>query len=131
MKEDQWRQQAAMARAGGSAGFSNEIASSESDGSEDEVAQDEREERDELRRDRKRDMQREMRMETMTKKQKIRNERNDDDRDVSEKIALGQAPTKSKDSLFDARFRDAPTYLFLWPCSLFSLSFSLSLSFFL
>lgn len=63
-----------------------------------------KEERQELRRERKRDMRREMRMEARKAEKKSLGGRDrNEDRDVSEKIALGQAPKKSKDSMYDTR----------------------------
>jgi len=62
-----------------------------------------REEREELRRDRERDLKRDFRMERM-KDDKIKKKTVDDaERDISEKIALGQAPGVSKDAMFDQR----------------------------
>lgn len=62
-----------------------------------------RRERDAIRRERKKERERELRMEKLGKKGKLAR---DDDRDVSEKIALGQlqgAGKLSGDALFDAR----------------------------
>eukprot|EP01097_Dermamoeba_algensis_P009588 TRINITY_DN67_c0_g1_i3.p1 TRINITY_DN67_c0_g1~~TRINITY_DN67_c0_g1_i3.p1 ORF type:complete len:556 (+),score=157.11 TRINITY_DN67_c0_g1_i3:55-1722(+) len=57
-------------------------------------------ERDELREERRREREREKRLEAAGKLKK----RKDDDRDVSEKVALGQlAPTMSSESMYDQR----------------------------
>ena len=55
--------------------------------------------RNELRAQRKREIERSMRMEAAGKKE----DKRDQERDVSEKIALGQAQPMSKDSMFDQR----------------------------
>eukprot|EP00922_Rhytidocystis_sp_ex-Travisia-forbesii_P015825 GHVS01023586.1.p1 GENE.GHVS01023586.1~~GHVS01023586.1.p1 ORF type:complete len:421 (+),score=85.55 GHVS01023586.1:79-1341(+) len=56
--------------------------------------------REVIEKDRKRELERDMRLEKAGKK----NKRNrDDDRDISERIALGQAQPTSQESLFDAR----------------------------
>lgn len=63
----------------------------------------ERRERDRIRRDRKKEREREMRLENMGRKGKMAR---DDDRDVSEKIALGQlqgAGKLSGEAMFDSR----------------------------
>ncbi|RLN90678.1 hypothetical protein BBJ28_00027088, partial [Nothophytophthora sp. Chile5] len=63
-----------------------------------------RRERDRIRRDRKKEREREMRMEKLGKKGKMAR---DEDRDVSEKIALGQLQGAGKaggsDAMFDSR----------------------------
>eukprot|EP00350_Pseudokeronopsis_sp_OXSARD2_P008258 CAMPEP_0170552530 /NCGR_PEP_ID=MMETSP0211-20121228/10404_1 /TAXON_ID=311385 /ORGANISM="Pseudokeronopsis sp., Strain OXSARD2" /LENGTH=153 /DNA_ID=CAMNT_0010860291 /DNA_START=754 /DNA_END=1215 /DNA_ORIENTATION=- len=58
-------------------------------------------ERDEIRHQRKREIERDRRMEVAGKK-KDKNTR-DQERDVSEKIALGQAQPTSKEAMFDQR----------------------------
>ena len=69
----------------------------------DESKVDDLEEREELRRDLKRDLRREMRMSRMgTQARKSKMER-DNNRDVSEQIALGKKVGVSQDSLFDQR----------------------------
>jgi len=72
---------------------------------EDEDDKDKREERDAVRRDVQRELKREQRMERMKeeKRNQIKKLRNDDDRDVSEKIALGHVPQMTKDGMFDQR----------------------------
>ncbi|EFA85880.1 nuclear receptor coactivator NC0A-62 [Heterostelium album PN500] len=62
---------------------------------------DERKERDRIRLEKKREREREYRMEAAGKKSKMNR---DGDRDISEKIALGQVQaTRSEDSIFDQR----------------------------
>lgn len=56
-------------------------------------------ERDQLRYQQKREIERDRRMEVAGKK-KTKNQR-DEDRDISEKIALGQAQPTSRDAMFD------------------------------
>jgi SNW domain-containing protein 1 len=58
-------------------------------------------EREQLRYQRKREIERERRMEVAGKRQD--KEGRDQTRDISEKIALGQAQPSSKDALFDQR----------------------------
>lgn len=62
-----------------------------------------KEARDALRRDRQRDLKREMRQESRKVEQGIHSQQRERERDVSEKIALGQAPQASKDTQFDQR----------------------------
>jgi len=62
---------------------------------------DAREQRESLRKDRARELRRDQRLEA--KKVEKGKAVKDGDRDVSEKIALGQAVAKSKDSMFDQR----------------------------
>ncbi|KAG5518674.1 hypothetical protein PMAC_002643 [Pneumocystis sp. 'macacae'] len=93
--------------------------SGESENSEDERAAKERED---LRRERRRDAERQMRMSRMGAEQRLKVMAREQNRDISEKIALGLAkPTISKDSLFDNRlfnqtagldsgFKDDDTY---------------------
>jgi len=72
---------------------------------EDAYALEARAERDEIRRDRHRELKRELRMEAMSEEKKAAKSfaARDRERDVSEKIALGQAVQQSKDALFDQR----------------------------
>lgn len=66
----------------------------------DEETLEEKKERDELRYERKRERDRKRHQDNYRGKKKLRT---DDDRDVSEKVALGEAPTASADTMFDAR----------------------------
>ena len=114
-KEQELRNLAAQARmersgfkttttTGCSSGGNLEVSDFDDDDSEEEqVAQEGRHERDNIRRERKREREREMRLEKIGKKGKLAR---DDDRDVSEKIALGQLSgkgAKSDGGLYDAR----------------------------
>ncbi|KTW29760.1 hypothetical protein T552_00967 [Pneumocystis carinii B80] len=101
---------------------SNASEATQSD--EDENSEDERaaKERENLRRERRRDVERQMRMSRMGAEQRLKVMAREQNRDISEKIALGLAkPTLSKDSLFDNRlfnqtagldsgFKDDDTY---------------------
>jgi len=60
-------------------------------------------ERDRLRRERARELQRELRLESKKVEKGTSAAIRERERDISEKIALGQAPATSKDSLFDQR----------------------------
>jgi SNW domain-containing protein 1 len=66
----------------------------------DEEAMEAKKERDELRYERKRERDRKRHLDNYQGKKKLKT---DDDRDVSEKVALGEAPTTSADTMFDAR----------------------------
>jgi len=66
----------------------------------DEEEAEKKKERDELRYERKRERDRKRHLDNYQGKKKLKT---DDDRDVSEKVALGEAPTASVDTLFDAR----------------------------
>jgi len=102
-KEDMLRRLAEEARQhrGGAGAPSREAPEEEP---EQEVEKEERDEREKIRQERGRDRQRELRMEAAGKKGKgLR----DEDRDVSEKIALGQGAAgggpQSEEALFDQR----------------------------
>jgi SNW domain-containing protein 1 len=71
----------------------------------DQEIQAEKEERDRWRNLRKKEIQREKRMEFTKKKGR------DDDRDISEKIALGQAQPSKKDTMVDSRLYNQVTGL--------------------
>eukprot|EP00457_Paulinella_chromatophora_P004285 gb/GEZN01004297.1/.p1 GENE.gb/GEZN01004297.1/~~gb/GEZN01004297.1/.p1 ORF type:complete len:603 (-),score=114.18 gb/GEZN01004297.1/:182-1894(-) len=102
-KEDELRTLAARARA--AAVGQGEREEAEEYQEEDIEA---RAEREDIRKDRRRELKRDMRMEqrkvektaTAAKGAKLRSDR---ERDVSEKIALGQKVNKSQDSMFDQR----------------------------
>ena len=66
---------------------------------EEKELQEAKRERDQLRYQQKREIERDRRMEVAGKK-KTKNQR-DEDRDISEKIALGQAQPTSRDAMFD------------------------------
>ena len=67
-------------------------------------------EREEIRRERRRDAERNMRMSNMGQEQRMRVLAREQNRDISEKVALGLAkPTASKDSMFDARLYNQST----------------------
>lgn len=108
-KEEELRALAARARAQatGPAREREEEAYGETGaGAEGEEEEDltEKDAREELRRDRKRDIQRDMRMESMKDRNKAsKRSVRDQDRDVSEKIALGQKVGANKDTMFDQR----------------------------
>jgi SNW domain-containing protein 1 len=63
-----------------------------------------RQQRAEMRRDRQRDIRRTMRQEQRkAEKREEQGRGRDEDRDVSERIALGQKVTKSRDAMYDSR----------------------------
>ncbi|KAJ4488444.1 pre-mRNA-processing protein 45 [Lentinula aciculospora] len=71
------------------------------DSAEDEEA---RKIRDEMRRDKRREREREMRMSNMGQEQRAKQLARQQNRDISEKVALGLAkPTLSKESMLDSR----------------------------
>lgn len=108
-KEEQLRRMAENARRGPMMGGGDDF-DSESDVSDDEEVDEEhrqsmaaKQERDRLREDRRRQTEREMRMENMKAGPGGRRRR-DEDRDVSEKVALGQAVApKGGEAMFDQR----------------------------
>lgn len=102
-KEEALRNLAAQARQEGARGLAGRDEE-DFDETVTETQIEEREEREELRKDRKKDMRRDLRMSSM-KDSKRAGKRlaRDSERDVSEKIALGQHVGKSKDSMFDQR----------------------------
>jgi SNW domain-containing protein 1 len=79
-------------------GKATEMEMEEEDLDEDDVEA--KKERDELRYERKRERDRKRHLDNYQGKKKLKT---DDDRDVSEKVALGEAPTASADTMFDAR----------------------------
>jgi SNW domain-containing protein 1 len=104
-KEEELRKLAAQARAaGGRVAEAEDEDQPAADGGDKEADIEARAEREELRRETQRDIKRNMRMEKRVKdkdgKTKPRQER---ERDVSEKIALGQKVQKTQDALFDQR----------------------------
>jgi SNW domain-containing protein 1 len=105
-REDELRNLAARARKAGSAKNREIVAEDDYEEQQKETEEDieDRDARDELRKDRKRDMRREMRMESRKDQAKgVSRAARDRERDVSEKIALGQTVAKSKDAMFDQR----------------------------
>mmetsp|Transcript_14427 Transcript_14427/g.56734 ORF Transcript_14427/g.56734 Transcript_14427/m.56734 type:complete len:688 (-) Transcript_14427:53-2116(-) len=110
-KEEQLRRMAENARRGPMMAANEDDASdSDASDSDDEEAEEEykqtmaaKQERDRLREERRRQTEREMRMENMKAGPGGRR-RKDEDRDVSEKIALGQAVrSKGGEAMFDQR----------------------------
>lgn len=93
----------AEAKNSGDGGDDSGSGSGSDSGEESERDVEDRYEREELRRDRRRDIRREMRMGKKKKEKsgKIRKERDDGNRDISEKIALGKS-IGGKNTLFDA-----------------------------
>ncbi|KAG0144300.1 hypothetical protein CROQUDRAFT_47482 [Cronartium quercuum f. sp. fusiforme G11] len=78
------------------------------DGDEDEAAA---KARDELRRERRKDREREMRMNNMGNEKRAQHLARTQNRDISEKIALGLAkPTMSKESMIDSRLFNQESY---------------------
>ena len=76
----------------------------DNDDSSEEEDEEAARERNELRRERRQEAERKMRMARMGNEQKLRVLARENDRDISEKVALGLAkPTASKESMFDAR----------------------------
>jgi SNW domain-containing protein 1 len=106
-REEELRSLAARARAAGSAKARLAEERDEDDYEavkETEEDVEERDAREELRRDRKREMRRDLRMESRKDQAKgISRAARDADRDVSEKIALGQAVATKKGEQFDQR----------------------------
>ncbi|KAH9820761.1 SKIP/SNW domain-containing protein [Melampsora americana] len=67
--------------------------------------------RDELRRERRKDREREMRMNNMGNEKRAQHLARSQNRDISEKIALGLAkPTMSKESMIDSRLFNQESY---------------------
>jgi SNW domain-containing protein 1 len=97
---------------GGGGGGGSE-SGSEGRGEEEEEDEEEREEeekrervrREELRREKEREIRRDLRIEQIRdeKRKTAARAREDEDRDVSEKIALGQKVARSQESMFDQR----------------------------
>lgn len=84
-------------------GSDSDAASARSDASDDEDDEGARE-RDRIREERRRERERELRMSNMGTEQRIKQMLREQNRDVSEKVALGLAkPTTSKDSMTDSR----------------------------
>lgn len=106
-QEEELRKLAARARAGAKGDDDdNEDREEEDYKPESEEAIAERDAREELRKDRKREMKRELRQEAIaaeTKKSSKSKSAREAERDVSEKIALGQTVKGNKDGLFDQR----------------------------
>ncbi|TCD68437.1 mRNA splicing protein [Steccherinum ochraceum] len=92
---------AAMQSALGGYGSESESDKSSGEDSDDEEAA---KIRDQMRQDKKRDREREMRMSNMGQEQRAKMLARQQNRDISEKIALGLAkPTMSKESMLDSR----------------------------
>jgi len=115
-KENELRELAARARAAGLARADRDREEQSYQGAQegedtgpsraretDESELDARDQREELRADRRRELRRELRMENIKDEKKKSRAARDEERDVSEKIALGQATGKSKDGMFDQR----------------------------
>ncbi|KIO28009.1 hypothetical protein M407DRAFT_243181 [Tulasnella calospora MUT 4182] len=90
------------------AGYGSGSESGSGSGSESEAEEDEDEEaakvRDEMRREKRQQREREMRMNNMGQEQRAKHFAREQNRDISEKIALGLAkPTVSKESMLDSR----------------------------
>jgi SNW domain-containing protein 1 len=83
-------------------GSESEGSSSEGEGSEED--EEARKIRDEMRREKRREREREMRMSNMGQEQRAKQLARQQNRDISEKVALGLAkPTLSKESMLDSR----------------------------
>ncbi|PFH54229.1 hypothetical protein AMATHDRAFT_53102 [Amanita thiersii Skay4041] len=85
---------------------------SESDRASDDSAEDEeaRKIRDQMRMDKRREREREMRMSNMGAEQRAKMRAREQNRDISEKVALGLAkPTLSKESMLDSRLFNRET----------------------
>jgi SNW domain-containing protein 1 len=91
----------ALADYGSDSGSDNESEAESVDSAEDEEA---RKIRDQMRADKRREREREMRMSNMGQEQRAKQLARQQNRDISEKIALGLAkPTMSKESMLDSR----------------------------
>ena len=83
---------------------------SESDSSEEEGDEDAAKVRDRMREEKRREREREMRMSNMGQEQRAKMLARQQNRDISEKIALGLAkPTMSKESMLDSRLFNQET----------------------
>jgi len=103
-KEDELRKLASQARREGAIAQARQREEEVMGEQETEQDVEDREEREEMRRERKRDIKRDVRMENRkAEKSGSKRPREEKERDVSEKIALGQQISKSKDSMFDQR----------------------------
>ena len=99
--------QAAMKSSLAHYGSDSESASEGEDSAEDEDA---RKIRDQMRVDKRREREREMRMSNMGAEQRAKQRLREQNRDVSEKIALGLAkPTLSKEAMLDSRLFNRET----------------------
>lgn len=97
---------------------SDEDSSNDEEEKNSEVGEDQEEDdeagakaRDELRRERRKDREREMRMNNMGNEKRAQHLARTQNRDISEKIALGLAkPTMSKESMIDSRLFNQESY---------------------
>ncbi|KAJ4467478.1 SKIP/SNW domain-containing protein [Lentinula edodes] len=90
-----------LAAYGSDSDSDGESGSESVDSAEDEEA---KKIRDEMRRDKRREREREMRMSNMGQEQRAKQLARQQNRDISEKVALGLAkPTMSKESMLDSR----------------------------
>eukprot|EP00808_Paulinella_micropora_P026891 g520.t1 len=106
-KEDELRTLAARARAAAVGGGGGEGGEREAEEYQEEDIE-ARAEREDIRKDRRRELKRDMRMEQRKAEKQSTGKgpakmRSDRERDVSEKIALGQKVGRSQDSMFDQR----------------------------
>lgn len=103
LKEEELRNLATKAREEGlTRGSAGAGLESRSDGLT-EADIDEREQREELRRDRQRTIKRDLRMEHMGEDRKAAMKARLEDRDVGERIALGEQPKMRPEAMFDQR----------------------------
>jgi len=106
--EDELRQRAAQARRAGSAKAKLDDREAEDDydevDKEDEEDVEARDAREDLRKERQREMRRELRMQNIKDEKRLKGvQAREQERDVSEQIALGKSVAKSKDGMFDQR----------------------------
>lgn len=106
--QSQAAMKSSLAAYGSDSESDNESEAASEDSAEDEEA---RRVRDEMRQEKRREREREMRMNNMGQEQRAKMLARQQNRDISEKVALGLAkPTLSKESMLDSRLFNQESY---------------------